>query len=745
MLWHAASGALVQDFGKVAPSVARGGDWHAYNRCAWAPDGTRLLCPGRNNDVVLFSLKATDGASGAQAAASTTTWSEAARLKDGHLGDVSLIAPSPNGLFVATAGMDMSVLIWDLRSLGVVSTAKVPDAATGLAWRAACDANALAVLTFEGSVALWERPVSSRLPPPSAPLEEIDLSEFETAPPGGFLDDSAVDGGADGGDGGEEEGEEEEESGSDGGEAAQGKKAAGRTRTRIVMVPAPVAPTPEAQAAVAAGCTEFAGAPARRFLAYNLLGCITCRDDGAAQYIETHFHDLERAGARMAGHTDHLGVTLAALGPAGVAYASPAAEDSAGTLSFRPARTDSALWAGSGEWTVALGGGELPVALAVGGSFLALATSRRLLRVFSPMGAQLALLSLDGPPVALAAHGGLLACAWQAGPPSGPPPSEQALAYALFDTHAAEKLAQGPLPLSGRAQLAWLGFSEQGCLAAADSAGILRQRSCHFGGAWVPLFDSCRARSSDIERHWVVGLNAVELYAVVCKAPDAAPTPSPRPVLSVFPLATPVLGADANADVAALEDGTLRARLNFSEATLQAQRSMGLATHQACVAAYDAAELALNRALLVLFAAVLKADRVGRASELLHSMTMMPVLEGALKLANQMRLTALAGRVKERIEALQALDMVRGEAHAADFPTALQATARQAPQQVTEGAGGKFARRAVAAAAPPPAPVEAVSPGEENHAPAGGRKRDAPVPEAPAAKRAAAGNPFARK
>ena len=46
-------------------------------------------------------------------------------------------------------------------------------------------------------------------------------------------------------------------------------------------------------------------------------------DDGPVQHIETHFHDLERPGPRVPSHTDYLGVNLGALGPAGVAYASP--------------------------------------------------------------------------------------------------------------------------------------------------------------------------------------------------------------------------------------------------------------------------------------------------------------------------------------------------------------------------------------------------------------------------------------
>jgi len=312
-VWDAAAGTLSRDLGKVAPSVARA-DWHAYNRVAWAPDGSRLAVPGRNNDVTLFSRD--------------DDFAEAARLKDAHLGDVSLLAISPNGLYCATAGMDLQVVVWELRKCVAVATSKLPEPATGLAWRATADANALAVLTHEGTAAVWDAPVSSRLPPPAKPLEDVDMSEFEAPTAGGFVDDSAVDdatGDGDAADGDDDDGDDVS-SGGDGSDSepgGEGGKTKGSRHERIVVMPAPPAPRAQPQGAIAPGATPAMGAPPRRFLAYNTLGCVTCRDDGPVQHIETHFHDLERPGPRVPSHTDYLGVNLGALGPAGVACASP--------------------------------------------------------------------------------------------------------------------------------------------------------------------------------------------------------------------------------------------------------------------------------------------------------------------------------------------------------------------------------------------------------------------------------------
>ena len=67
------------------------------------------------------------------------------------------------------------------------------------------------------------------------------------------------------------------------------------------------------------------------------------------------------------------------------------------------------------EWTVELPPGEEAECLATGSQFVAVGTSSNLMRIFSPSGIQLAILTLPGPPIALAAHGHQLATVWHSG------------------------------------------------------------------------------------------------------------------------------------------------------------------------------------------------------------------------------------------------------------------------------------------------------------------------------------------
>jgi chromosome transmission fidelity protein 4 len=148
---------------------------------------------------------------------------------------------------------------------------------------------------------------------------------------------------------------------------------------------------------------------------------------------------------------------------------------------------------------------------AAGRSFVAVATSAHLLRLYSPAGRQLAAVCLPGPPAGLAASGHWLLSAHHASPPiwegdgSGSGggggaqqqqqrAATQRLAFSLLDAARQAEAASGPLPLGRGAALAWLGFTDEGLPAAYDGAGVMRVRTPEWGGAWAPVFDARAAR-----------------------------------------------------------------------------------------------------------------------------------------------------------------------------------------------------------------------------------------------------------
>lgn len=125
----------------MAPSVARE-DYHSFNRIDWHPKGFHLAVPSRNNDVTLFERK---------------EFAEAGRLKEAHLGDVSLVSFSPNGLYCLTVGMDQRAVVWDTsrKQRKVLAEEKLSDFLTGAAWRRKDRSNSIALFGHNGDVCVW--------------------------------------------------------------------------------------------------------------------------------------------------------------------------------------------------------------------------------------------------------------------------------------------------------------------------------------------------------------------------------------------------------------------------------------------------------------------------------------------------------------------------------------------------------------------------------------------------------------
>jgi chromosome transmission fidelity protein 4 len=478
---------------------------------------------------------------------------------------------------------------------------------------------------------------------------------------------------------------------------------------------------PQPQDPIQPGSTEM-GDSGRRYLAYNSLGAITLRQEEDHNVVEVTFHDTARMRKRVPLLSDFFGFTCGALGEKGALYASRSNADSASTVVYRPYES----WAPNSDWSLTLPKGEEAECAAAGGSFCALATSRRHLRLFSQAGSQTHLLSLPGAPVALAARGHQLAAVWHGGPPTAA--GDQCLHYALFDVAEQRQAHSGPLPLSPGSTLAWLGFTEEGLLAANDSAGELRLRSELFGGAWVTAFSAAAERKAT-EQYWVVGLSARELQAIVCaNSPEpAVPSGNQRPVVTAVPLRPPVVAQDVA--VAPFEADLIRHGALLSHVTAAAVDAKDAEDAAELESAVHQAQLEADRITLRLIQKLLAADRQARALEAVGTLHNMPALEGALKLANHHRATALADRISAFIEQRLAL-----EAAAAEL---------EEDEAYGEDAGG----RQHGAVTPVPGPAF-----DDNHAasPAGGaatagNMSRAPSPAPRAVVVGGGANPFARK
>lgn len=142
-----------------------------------------------------------------------------------------------------------------------------------------------------------------------------------------------------------------------------------------------------------------------RYMVWNNTGivrCITEEGDRGESSIEVEFHDTSVHHALHIPNT--LGHTMAALSNQVLVLACPAQDDSPSKIVC----VNLASWDTQREWSTNLPSGEEVLAICVGEFWIAAATSRRILRVFSLAGLQRGMVSIPGPIICLAGHGSKL-------------------------------------------------------------------------------------------------------------------------------------------------------------------------------------------------------------------------------------------------------------------------------------------------------------------------------------------------
>lgn len=357
-------------------------DSEASSLVAWHPDGRAFAAATPIRDIQVVSKN---------------DWENQRSFRNGHEGDITAIAWSPNGAMLASAGKDKKILIWQTKDQSIIARYEYPDV-MDIAWHPTN--NLLSFTTTSGEVYICPDFISDqfsvllKLPKQPAPFIHDPLAGASTnarrlqvngqsRPPAARTDltddlDSLLDDGF----GEEDDGFVVDDDGA--GYTVGRKRAAddddvfnnGHPSKRANLL------RPQYHEAFQPGATPWRGN--RKYLCLNLIGFVWTVDQDTHNTVTVEFYDHEFH--RDFHFTDTFLYDKACLNDNGTLFACPpkqdGKEDTPASIFYRPHET----WTQRSDWRTELPRGETILAMSLGDSFITVTTSADYVRVYTLFG-----------------------------------------------------------------------------------------------------------------------------------------------------------------------------------------------------------------------------------------------------------------------------------------------------------------------------------------------------------------------
>ncbi|KAL0104850.1 hypothetical protein PUN28_016473 [Cardiocondyla obscurior] len=353
------------------------------------------------------------------------------------------------------------------------------------------------------------------------------------------------------------------------------------------------------------------------FMMWNDVGMVRCfsSEDGEDCSIEVEFHDV--TVHRSMHINNYLRHSLAALSTQALALSCASSEEGPSKIVVIALQG----WgSGNKEWFLDLPEEEESECLAAGDNFVAVATSRRNLRIFMIGGTQREILALPGPVIAMNGLGNHLVIAYHAG--IGPM-GDQNINLLWIQIQGAHLRSQTlMLPLSPASDLMWLGLSDNRSPTSMDSDDIIRiydKRSCQ----WRVLCDTNAQGKGRADHYFIIGVSELErnMRCILCKGSYYPPT-TPRPIITEVSLSAPFCEPE-------------------SEKTEKERKLWEIGTNP----------LDESEAMLTLIALACKSNLEYRAVDICEQIAPTKVIELAIRYALRVNKTALANKLETVVDA----------------------------------------------------------------------------------------------
>eukprot|EP00049_Salpingoeca_infusionum_P026056 m.23438 g.23438 ORF g.23438 m.23438 type:complete len:1084 (-) comp8501_c0_seq2:2108-5359(-) len=612
----------------------------------------------------------------------------------GHSCQVSLVKYSNNAKYLASVGVDGSILIWEVATRQVLSSFKHPKRVciTSLAWSPSDEE--LAYGDILGQFSVWRKPIHDSI---KAKPSEAEIAEDEAANKS-KQDMEALSHMFDDDDDDEDASTKKRVL-----KRVQRKQPTNildsddeRDETDILTSAVDDEFVVDDQEVVQyAQAPQFYCQPAfqpsatpvddpKRFLVWNDIGMIISREEETTSSIDVEFHNTSKH--RPIRLVDHFGFTMGSLSEQVLALAAPSHVPDSNDTRDHPSVLfcrNIKHWSTDETWQTFLPEGEEIEALAVGGgdtAFVAVATSKRYIRLFSANGIPMHVFCVDGPIVAMAAFESKLMMIYHVGLGLN---EDQNMEVLVMDVEKRVTEHKGRLPLSPKAQLTWIGFSETGVPAVADTENIIKVLVKEWGCTWTPVaeLNTLKTEKTKSDEYWITGLTGTELLCVICRG-ESYPKVLPKPLISTIPLKIPIVSASESA---AVEEEFLRLKMNL-EHLVDYEGLDELSKDDRRIIQQE--QKKLDQIVIRCISRAVQAQKWGRALDLSTRLSLPSSFTVAMKLANKANSTMLV----ERLAIVQ------------------QATAQKQKEQLRQKLRAARAQQGVVAASPTPVQCTPVTP-----------------------------------
>ncbi|ORX67586.1 WD40 repeat-like protein [Linderina pennispora] len=505
--------------------VCEPGNSMAQTKARWSPDGRLLAVPCNDNGIRLIERN---------------TWEVLASLAGVHTKQVTCLAWSGNGRYVASVALDNKAVVWDVQARKAID------------WNPT--GNMLAFTDNTGAMYIWDDVVAidqghaapyNKIAMESSSLAGSLKTQARISEPDSklmsdlFGDAAAVD-----------EMIEEAEMEEDAEILEQGEDTNDMLDDFVVDDDGAGYAEPKAQPwAVLAdqqtrsfqpGATPWINS--RRYLAFNMVGSVAAvAQDSSYNTIELEFYD--KSLRRDFHFSDTYKFSMAALSENGCLFATTSRElandqslrelagsdDEVSVLSYRA----FASWSTNTDWLFKLPENEHPRCIAASSHGVAAITSQGMLRCFTLGGAQRHIESLPDRTVTCVANKDMLLIILESAGSIRTASGEKRMEYEyiLMTIDGQTRLAAGACPVTPRGEIVWAGFSEEGHPATCDSKGNVRLLHKYWDAsdaAWVPVLDTraLAAANGKKEAYWPVAISAKQFMVVTCPQPRKIPATS---------------------------------------------------------------------------------------------------------------------------------------------------------------------------------------------------------------------------